>query len=91
MKFYSVEKAPKETFDTKNLPEGQYKIGADIPAGEYKIFGSANENGYFEVGNGTRGAKDRVANKLMQLNTAAYITVRNGQYLNLKNATMQLQ
>ena len=72
---------------TKNsVPEGQYKVGQDIPAGEYKV--QSLGMGYFEVSSDDRGdlygiiTNDNIPDK-----SSMYVTVNEGEYLKLVRAT----
>lgn len=47
VKLYPVAEMPKLEISLDKIPEGQYKIGADIPAGEYKI--TTEGSGYYAV------------------------------------------
>lgn len=89
IKFFQVDKAPREIFEPEELFEGQYKIGKDISAGEYKITAHENEDGYFEVTEKNRGLKDILKNGIIQKNSSAYITVKDGQYLKIQRAEME--
>ena len=91
IKIFPVRKAPQENFDSENLAEGQYKIGKDIPSGEYKITANENEDGYFEVTEKNRGIKDILTNGIIQKNSGVYISVKDGQYLKIQRARMEIQ
>lgn len=89
LKLYLEKDAPK--IDTqKKVPAGQYKVGVDISAGEYKI--TSSDNGYIEVAKSARGRKNGnvVTNKAIHQAGDMYITVKDGQYLQLKNAEARL-
>ena len=47
LKLYPVADAPKLEISLDKIPEGHYKIGVDIPAGEYKV--TTEGNGYYAV------------------------------------------
>jgi hypothetical protein len=67
----------------KYLP-GMYKVGKDIPAGEYKVVPTGEMGGYVEVAkNSTGGLTSIVSND--NLTAPSYITVQNGQYLKLND------
>lgn len=61
---------------------GQYKVGVDIPAGEYMFF-AESKRGYFCVSSDANG-KDIIQNNNFGYNSIMYIN--NGEYLNLSNA-----
>lgn len=75
----------KETANPSNVYEsGTYKIGTDIPAGEYVLF--ANRlGGYFEVNSSSDGTLESIiANENFSYNTI--LTVDDGTYLKITNA-----
>lgn len=79
-KLYALDKAP-------DLAEmGMYKIGVDLPPGEYKL--SAEGMGYYEVTKSARGnILDIVTNDNFEGDT--YVTVKSGQYLKLNGAYLK--
>lgn len=73
--------------DSKYVKAGMYKVGADLPAGEYLMYASGSA--YFEVASDSKGTLDSiVAND--NFTSTRYITVENDQYLEIKNAKMLL-
>lgn len=74
---YPIAESPK--VDT-NQP-GTFKIGTDLPAGEYKI--SSNGMGYVEVSSNSSG--NSIVNN-DNFSGESYITVADGQYLKLVRA-----
>lgn len=58
---------------------GQYKVGADLPEGEYLLL-ATNSSGYFSVSSDANGA-DILFNDVFETNSIA--TVRAGEYLKL--------
>lgn len=72
-------------------PSGMYKVGVDIPAGEYKVMpeeGSTLGFGYFEITTSSKHAlNDIVANDNFE--DPRYITLASGQYLKLSEAYIQ--
>lgn len=65
--------------------EGMFKVGKDIPAGEYKIH--ADSDGYIEVSSdSSHNMTSIVSNENFTGDT--YITVSDGQYLKLVRATI---
>lgn len=84
LKLYPAVDAPK--VDTSGtLPSGQYKVGVDIAAGEYKI--TLDAGGYFAVTNDTRNAY--VKNQFTNDGGQFYATVADGQYLQIKKGTAE--
>lgn len=65
----------------KYYGEGMYKVGKDIPAGEYVLYAS-DGLGYFSVNKNASGSFDAIiTNEIFQTNSI--ITVTNGQYLEM--------
>lgn len=91
----STDNTESSSTDTSNVVEtneekkdikikaGTYKIGTDLPAGEYLFF--AKGMGYIEVSSNSRGTFDSIItnDNLME---DSYITVEDGQYLKLSGA-----
>ena len=89
LKLIAVVDAPKVDTSKGQLPEGQYKVGVDIPAGEYNV--QSLGEGYVEVAINDRGSLDGiVTNANLQGKTSMYITVGQGDYLKLVRATARL-
>ncbi|MBR2732916.1 MAG: hypothetical protein IKO74_02365 [Selenomonadaceae bacterium] len=82
IKLYPSSDAPKIKVD-KNLPAGQFKCGTDIAAGEYKI--SLDAGGYFAVTRTT--GNDYVQNQFTNEGGNFYVTVADGQFLQIKKGT----
>lgn len=61
--------------------EGQYKVGEDIPRGEYVVF-STDDLGYFSVTSDANG-NDIIANENFSYNSI--ISIENGEYFELAN------
>lgn len=77
---YPINKSP--TVDV--YKEGTFKVGKDLPAGEYKI-ASTEDSGYVQVSRDSLNTFDSiVSNDNFEGNS--YITVTNGQYLTLTRA-----
>ena len=84
-----------EAFQTENgyYPEGQYLVGKDIPAGEYKI--SVLENsvtgfGYVEVASDSVGTLNSIITN-SNIETDTYQSVTDGQYLTLSGCEIKGQ
>lgn len=84
IKLYPVANSPKIEANKENLTEGQYKVGKDIPAGEYNI--TTEGQGYFELNPDARKSSI-IKNQFMPNATNLYVTVSEGQYLRLQNST----
>lgn len=61
--------------------EGTYKVGVDIPAGEYRLT-ATSDNAYWEVTESSAADADIVGNDVFDGST--YVTVSDGQYLKLR-------
>lgn len=68
-------------FENK-FTSGQYKVGIDIPAGEYVIFADGS-SGYFSITSDANG-NDIIANENFKYNSI--MTVMDGEYLELSRA-----
>ena len=86
---YPVASAPSVVPEDGLYTDGMYKVGTDIPAGEYKvILTSITGMGYLEVSTNSRHTFDTiVANENVTADT--YITVKDGQYLTLSGLNIQ--
>lgn len=74
-----------EETDTDSYTAGTYKVGSDIPAGEYKL--TAEDAGYYCVYPNTK-KKDIVGNE--NFTTSTYVTLKKGQCFELSDATCML-
>lgn len=87
-----VDQAPLFTPEEGQYTDGMYKVGTDIPKGEYKV--SVNENaqlkmGYVEVTKDSTLTLDSIiTNELVEGNT--YIEIEEGQYLSLRDAFIKV-
>ena len=87
VKAYPVSNAPSIIPSDGLYKDGVYKIGSDLPAGEYKVHLSS-EMGYVEVASGCRGGlQEIVSNEAVTGDT--YVTVKDGQYLKLQGVEIQ--
>ena len=76
----------ENTNGTKVYPDGTYKVGSDLPTGEYKFTQTSSYGGYIE----------RASDSSMELNSiisndvttkegeTKYVTVSNGEYLKIE-------
>lgn len=70
--------------------EGMYKVGKDIPAGEYKIV--AINYCYIEVSsNSNHTFHSILTNDNIEVGTSTYITVTDGQYLTVTGGKIHVQ
>lgn len=87
---YPVDSAPSVIPEDGIYKDGMYKVGKDIPAGEYKVIltDTAMGMGYLEVSSDSSHQLDKiVTNENVQADT--YITVKDGQYLKLQGLEIQ--
>lgn len=69
--------------------EGMYRVGTDIPAGEYKISPDAGDSAYIEVSSDSLGSLySIVANE--NTTDPIYITVDKGQYLKVRDGAFAI-
>ena len=87
-----VAEADKTGPEDGKYPSGMYKVGVDIPAGEYKVAPEENSTlgyGYYDITRSSRHSLDDiVANDNFE--DSRYITIQNGQYLKLNEAYIQV-
>ena len=69
-----------ETATPKQYGEGMYKVGTDIPAGEYRLT-ATSDSGYWEVTASSAADADIIGND--NFGGSTYVTVSEGQYLKL--------
>lgn len=86
---YKFEDAPAVTKANNTLPEGMYKTGVDLAAGEYKIV-SDGGSAYVEVSSDSAHTLDSIVSN-SNFSGEQYITVKDGQYLKLSNAHLNLK
>lgn len=85
---YPSASAPKVTPVNNTLPEGMYKVGVDLAAGEYKVTSSGM--GYVEVSTSSKhDLMDVVSND--NFSGEKYVTVKDGQYVKISRATLALK
>lgn len=66
--------------DVNYYPEGQWKVGTDIPAGEYILLNRSDRSAYFSVTSDANG-DNILFNELFEVNSI--VTVYNGEYIEL--------
>lgn len=89
-KIYPVDKAPSLVPEDGLYKDGMYKVGKDIPAGEYKVVleKTATGMGYYEVSSdSTHQLTSIVTNENVQADT--YLTISDGQYIKLNGVSIQ--
>jgi hypothetical protein len=73
--------------DMNDIPPSTYKVGKDIPAGEYKLT-PTSEMAYWERSRNPRSSIDGIiANDV--LTESAYLTVQDGEYIKITGARGQ--
>ena len=80
----STGSSPVETKKDNAIQPGMYKIGKDIPAGEY-IITSNGSSGYFELTKDSSGQLDSIICNDMFENRSI-ITVKDGEYLKIQSS-----
>ena len=70
--------------ELEQYADGMYKVGADIPAGEYILDPSAMA--YYQVASDSTGALESIVSN-DNFSGTRYITVSDGQYLTLTSCT----
>lgn len=86
-----LNKAPAVDTSSGVVPEGMYRVGIDIPAGEYKLHNNSDFDGYYEVRSSSiaeEGFDSIITND--NFSGDVYVTVENGQYLVVNRAELQL-
>lgn len=79
------EQQPAESQDElEQYADGMYKVGADIPAGEYILDPSATA--YYQVASDSAGTLESIVSN-DNFSGTRYITVSDGQYLTLTSCT----
>lgn len=81
-----LAEAPAPSGD--QLKDGMYRVGVDLPAGEYKV--TASGMGYIQISSDlSHSILSIVSND--NFDGEKYITVADGQFLTLKRATLNLK
>lgn len=80
----TAENPSEPDFSTSTYSAGSYRVGKDIPAGEYKITCSGDIAGYYCVYTDTT-EEDIVDND--NFTACVYVTLTDGQYIEVKRAT----
>lgn len=84
-------KVPKIQPQNGIYGRGTYRVGIDIPAGEYNVVADSNDDmPYFSVMNNVKGGIDEIeTNDIIKGNK--YITVKTGQFLELDGAYINVK
>jgi len=81
---YAIPSEKAKKFDGSEIKDGMYKIGVDIPAGEYDVTANGT-TAYIEVNAAPHGLESIVTNSNFENNEL--ITVSDGQYFKIVGAT----
>lgn len=81
--FLHAELGTLNTNADGSFSTGMYRVGIDIPAGEYKL--TTEDSGYWCIYNSTDLPLDIVRNKIFD--GSSYVTVKDGQYLQISDCT----
>lgn len=85
------DKAPAVDISSGVIPHGTYKVGKDIPAGEYTLRCYSNSRGMFTVRNSSQITdKDSTVVMSGTFDDVASVTVEEGQYLSVGGAEIYL-
>lgn len=71
----------------KTYPAGMYKVGTDIPSGEYVLIPTGSNMAYFEVTNSNDGKTESIVSN-DNFNGREIVTISDGQYINVSHATI---
>jgi hypothetical protein len=86
---YPAKDAPKVQPKNGFLPSGMYKIGVDLPAGEYNVISEGGDS-YVEVSKSSKHSiDDIISNDIFQGNK--YVSVLDGQYVKFFKAKIQVK
>lgn len=80
-----TEKPTEEPVDFTKIEAGIYKIGTDMPAGEYKLFTDSKGTAYFEINKDNSGEATSIIANDNYFNFT-YVTLQDGQYFEFSDA-----
>jgi hypothetical protein len=83
----TISPNPTQTLEEAGFTSGMYKVGQDMPSGEYKLFSTEGLSGvsYFEIAKDSTGGLDSIiAND--NFFSFTYVTVADGQYFKFTDA-----
>lgn len=83
-KFTEAEKY--EAHPSNPIKQGMYRVGRDIPAGEYKVT-TVGANPYCAVQKDSYNSLNSILSNDALFEGSKYVTVREGQYLLIKDCT----
>ena len=79
----AVSKSEPKKEEVIGYKEGMYKVGSDIPAGEYVLFADKSENGYYERDEDSGG--DSIIDN-DNFSTFTYVNFKEGEYAKIVNS-----
>ena len=80
---YQLDDSPDRGDDRGYYKEGMYKVGDDIPAGEYDVDSTENQ-GYYEIASNSRHKVEDII-KNDNFKDTEKVKLENGQYITLTN------
>lgn len=78
----------KVEYVDRYLTEGQYLVGVDVPAGEYKLTCTSDYSAYYAL-TSDANSKNIISND--NFNNERYVYISNGQYLELSRCKMKIK
>jgi hypothetical protein len=75
-----------KTVKDKYIKAGMYKVGPDVPAGEYLLY-SDGGSAYFQVSKDSSGSLESIISN-DNFQGTRYVTVKDGQYIELRSSKM---
>ena len=85
-KMTSAKNTPIFQFDNGVITEGMYRVGKDIPAGNYQAIATTSDSGYYALLNNSTVNRDIISNA--SFSTSRYVTLSNNQYLEITRAKL---
>ena len=82
----SAKNTPIFQFDNGVITEGMYRVGKDIPAGNYQAIATTSDSGYYALLNNSTVNRDIISNA--SFSTSRYVTLSNNQYLEITGAKL---
>jgi hypothetical protein len=80
--------APQERSSAQYIRAGMYKVGSELPAGEY-IIESTGSIGYYQISSDSSGELDSIiVNDTLDRGAYAYVIVQDGDYLKIESGRM---
>ena len=78
-----------KNIDLSKISAGEYKVGLEIPEGEYKITQISGEKTYYKI-SAINANNEKFILKNGFVNNQEYVIVKNGQYLEVDKGNMTL-